>query len=627
MAVPHRGVGLGGHMRRTVISSAFFLVLIALLAVAVGAVAALAPSGIAGSPAVAAAATPKITKIKPDTASAGTGANITITGSGFGSHQGKAGVRFTWKPSAKGNARYIYGTVIEWWDARIVCQVPVDDRGYPRAASSGKVSVVTSKGAVSRSRGFDVTFAYWISHQQPVCKYVVLTDNEGWRNIVRAAAQTWTATGQFTFEYSADAPADPRPGDGINEVYWADLGANRTLAHTVPQTLGPSGPILETDIVFNSRYSWGSLIPTKYDVQTIALHEMGHVAGLRDLYGARDKSKVMYGFADSLGPQSGWSWGRHRKLSLQDVAGVKWERQLYGSEGEVPITCRGNQIVPAISGDTVVWEENFSNGDNAIQGVNLATAEGFVARKQSSDWAWSPDVSGSVVVWDDGRNGDGSIYSMDLKTGAEFPICTVPGGQAFPAISGNIVVWQDDRVIDDRDIWGYDLSTGSEFNVCADAGNQYEPDVDGQIVVWDDEYWGIGERDIYGMDLATGEEFAICTESGQRSGPRIAGQIVVWVDSRWGDFDIVGKNLATGEEFPVCTAAGDQVEPQISGNIVIWRDERSGSDDIRGLDLSTGAEFTVCSAQGDQWGPALSGRTAVWRDERAGFAHIYGKRF
>jgi matrixin len=72
--------------------------------------------------------------------------------------------------------------------------------------------------------------------------------------------------------------AGPQVNDGNNDVGWAGLGG---------QTLGvtwftPSSP--EADMALNAHFAWkstcGSSGGSGYDVETVILHENGHVAGL-----------------------------------------------------------------------------------------------------------------------------------------------------------------------------------------------------------------------------------------------------------------------------------------------------------------------------------------------------------
>jgi hypothetical protein len=55
---------------------------------------------------------------------------------------------------------------------------------------------------------------------------------------------------------------------------------------------------LESDIAFNTGYSWSTSGTRNYDVQSTVLHELGHTIGLGDLYGksqfTSDTRQVMH---------------------------------------------------------------------------------------------------------------------------------------------------------------------------------------------------------------------------------------------------------------------------------------------------------------------------------------------
>ena len=544
---------------------------------------------------VAKAAAPVISSISPTKASAGAGTPVTITGSGFGTHDGNATVLFLYKPATTEAAvQYIPANSIaddDWTDTRIVCEVPVDSNAYLRSAGSGPVMVLDSDGHASNDVDLSVSFGFMWRWATPVVKFRVVTSDAGWREMVKAAAKTWNKAGSaFRLDHASTGPAKPFLGDGVNEIYW-DYVLEPTTARTEflpnPQAVtdGPS----ETDIVFNKSLKWGSLVNHKYDVQTVALHEMGHVLGLRDLYGTADKGKVMYGHALVIG-----MFGRNRKLSADDIAGVKW-------------------IYP--SSPTPRPGEPFS----VFTGVG---------------WQRQPAIPGNTVVWSDDHRDD-NIYGYDLAKKREFPICTAAGSQTEPAISGNTVVWTDYRN-GNSDIYGYDLAKKREFPICTAAGDQLAPAISGNTVVWADgrnnTYFGGSGYDIYGYDMAEERESPIYAATGNQGSPSISGNTVIWSDSRrWGDIDIYGFDLAEERELPICTAPSRQNSPVISGNTVVWVDNRRTGDwggDLFGYDLAQGRELPICTVASSPseytYSPAIWCDTVVWEDDRDDMGDIYG---
>jgi beta propeller repeat protein len=207
------------------------------------------------------------------------------------------------------------------------------------------------------------------------------------------------------------------------------------------------------------------------------------------------------------------------------------------SSGQVfPVcTASGTQCNPAISGDIVVWQDN-RNGNWDIYGCNLdalsdtGAAPSNGARLGCSDLPaefavcdssgnhTNPAISGDTVVWQDNRNGNWDIYGCDLSQLAdqsvsssaaphlgcdqspEFAICTASGDQTNPTISDCLVAWQDDSSGASH-IEGFDLDSQTEFPICTAAGDQTFPSAGGgNTVVWLDSR--NGGSDVYGATVS-----------------------------------------------------------------------------------------------------------------------------
>ncbi|HEX3702339.1 MAG TPA: matrixin family metalloprotease [Vicinamibacterales bacterium] len=103
---------------------------------------------------------------------------------------------------------------------------------------------------------------------------------------VGRAFDTWQAvpTASIAYQFAGITTARPLDDDGRSTLgFLSRPDLDRVLASTdflVDQT---SGALLEADIFFNSSFQWSVAAagePGKYDLQTIALHEIGHLSGL-----------------------------------------------------------------------------------------------------------------------------------------------------------------------------------------------------------------------------------------------------------------------------------------------------------------------------------------------------------
>ncbi len=118
------------------------------------------------------------------------------------------------------------------------------------------------------------------------------------------AAETWdAATSKELFSgvsRTTSYKADTR--DGKNVAAWKPITAS-ALAYsrtwyTYPKDSRGFYTAIESDLCFNTRYGWSTSGTKNYDVQSVALHELGHTIGLLDLYGksqySDDTRQVMH---------------------------------------------------------------------------------------------------------------------------------------------------------------------------------------------------------------------------------------------------------------------------------------------------------------------------------------------
>jgi hypothetical protein len=110
--------------------------------------------------------------------------------------------------------------------------------------------------------------------------------------------------------------------DGKNTIVWGNYPTPGVIAVTILWYNRATKTILEFDIVLDTDYAWGNATtnPNVMDLQNIATHELGHGAGLDDLYQSAAYQETMYGYS---------SYGEtiKRDLYIGDKAGIT---KLYG---------------------------------------------------------------------------------------------------------------------------------------------------------------------------------------------------------------------------------------------------------------------------------------------------------
>ena len=159
---------------------------------------------------------------------------------------------------------------------------------------------------------------------------------------VQKAFQTWADVQSATIkpaQWSGFTSTDPFTKDHISEIgFLSRPDLDRVLASTTYETNETTGEVLASDIFFNTTFDW-SVSPggdsSRFDVQSIALHELGHFFGLHhSLLGETElqanggrrvlgKDAVMFPIAYPRGNID------DRTLKADDIAGIS---DTYGTD-------------------------------------------------------------------------------------------------------------------------------------------------------------------------------------------------------------------------------------------------------------------------------------------------------
>ena len=234
----------------------------------------------------------------------------------------------------------------------------------------------------------------------PVVSYRInenTADCTGEGAAVQTAAATWTAApANFSFSYAGATGATSVGYNGVNEIMWTtSLGAGIIAQATIWYS---GDTILENDIQFQDNYAWSiGASAGAYDVETIALHELGHWLCLADLYNSADSAKVMYGY--------GYTNTTKRALHADDIAGIQY---IYGVAATAPtVTNSGGASDITSTTARLNGEVTSTGGENPTVHIYWGTTDGGTTTGN-----WDNDVNL-------GTKGTGTFYTdvSGLDTG------------------------------------------------------------------------------------------------------------------------------------------------------------------------------------------------------------------
>jgi matrixin len=159
------------------------------------------------------------------------------------------------------------------------------------------------------------------------------------QSAVTRAFGTWHAveTAQTSSQFVGFTQAPPFEDDDMSVIgYLNRADQDRTLAATTFVIDTTDGRILESDIFFNSAFTWSTSAtgtPGRFDVESIALHEIGHLLGLS--HSALGETELNSGGRSVIAAESVMfpiAFGRgnidDRTLKADDIAGIS---DIYGT--------------------------------------------------------------------------------------------------------------------------------------------------------------------------------------------------------------------------------------------------------------------------------------------------------
>ncbi|MEM4703213.1 MAG: matrixin family metalloprotease [Candidatus Pacearchaeota archaeon] len=142
---------------------------------------------------------------------------------------------------------------------------------------------------------------------------------------ISTSAETWddaTSSELFNDNYLVNYTAQYGIRNNENALVFADYPSDNVIAITSYWYSRKTKTILEFDVLFNTRFTWGDATQNTsvMDLQNIATHELGHAVGMNDVYQTVCSEVTMYGYS---------SYGETKKRTLEqpDITGLQ---KMYG---------------------------------------------------------------------------------------------------------------------------------------------------------------------------------------------------------------------------------------------------------------------------------------------------------
>lgn len=227
-----------------------------------------------------------------------------------------------------------------WFFLSLLFLTPVQAENNSQAQDKGPLGKITfihyrknfaqpnaaiSKNGADSCYGYIATGAKWKTTED----YIVnpngsSLDNAFVQSAVDKGVAEWEKYGGSSIFGGSYIDSSASAGfDNRNVVNFGPYSDNNAIAVTTVWGYFSGAPqnreIVEWDMLFNNHYTWGDATSngaSVMDLQNIATHELGHSAGMGDLYSASCSTQTMFGY-------SGYGEIIKRDLGNGDIKGIK----------------------------------------------------------------------------------------------------------------------------------------------------------------------------------------------------------------------------------------------------------------------------------------------------------------
>jgi len=200
-------------------------------------------------------------------------------------------------------------------------------------------------------------------------------------------------------------------------------------------------------------------------------------------------------------------------------------------------TAAARGVLPAVSGDTIVWATiaDAHGARNGVAGLNTVTDASFTLSAPGRVRQLA--ACGSWVAWTCGRLTAPAVWAADRRTARRFRLGSAGTGVA---VGKTRVVWATTNGRGDTAIVAWTMRTRRVEQVYRVRGEVRALSMAGNLAVWQQ---ADGGGDIWAYDFGRRKALAVCTNADPQACPVLSGRTVFWADRRSGQWELYGRVL------------------------------------------------------------------------------------